>query len=414
MKRWAAADLIAWSVAHDIDVYLICATRGERGWAGRAEDNPGLAALGKIREAELREAAQVLGIHEVILLDYIDGDLDRADPAEAIGQIAYHVRRLQPQVVVTFDCFGAYGHPDHIAISQFTHAALVCAADRPTAIPAINCRTASPSCTGRSMRRTFVDQLKPIFGGTISMPVDGETREWTPFPEWSITTRLDATAHWQTVRRAVQCHRSQLPTLPDMDQLSDEQHQTLLGAAHPLSGVQLRQRRAQRGTRSVRRAALRHHATARIILHSGVTMFKRILLLSLMAAIALTACQTQRGSAKDMLPDVPNTTVVEGQTITQFLAKVADGAALAAANPRIDSAHSARGSVVDVLSRSGRRGAAHLHRQDLPAVRGHRRHHRSQCPDRSGELCELRAGPRPGRRASAMADASSRAPRRTR
>jgi hypothetical protein len=62
-------------------------------------------------------------------------------------------------------------------------------------------------------------------------------------------------------------------------------------------------------------------------------MFKRILLFSLIAAVALTACQTQKGSAKDMLPDVPNTTVVEGQTITQFLAKVADGAALAAANP---------------------------------------------------------------------------------
>jgi predicted small secreted protein len=64
-------------------------------------------------------------------------------------------------------------------------------------------------------------------------------------------------------------------------------------------------------------------------------MFKRIVLLTLLAAIALTACQTQRGSAKDMLPAVPNTTVVEGETITQFLAKVADGAALAAANPEL-------------------------------------------------------------------------------
>jgi hypothetical protein len=64
-------------------------------------------------------------------------------------------------------------------------------------------------------------------------------------------------------------------------------------------------------------------------------MFKRIFLLTLIAVIALTACQTQRGSAKDMLPSVPNTTVVEGQTITQFLAKVADGAALVAANPQL-------------------------------------------------------------------------------
>jgi len=64
-------------------------------------------------------------------------------------------------------------------------------------------------------------------------------------------------------------------------------------------------------------------------------MFKLMLLFTLIAVVTLTACQTQRGSAKDMLPDVPNSTVVEGQTITQFLAKVADGAALAAANPEL-------------------------------------------------------------------------------
>jgi hypothetical protein len=64
-------------------------------------------------------------------------------------------------------------------------------------------------------------------------------------------------------------------------------------------------------------------------------MCKRILLVSLMAAIALTACQMQKGSASAMLPDVPDTTVVEGQTVTQFLAKIADGAALAAANPQL-------------------------------------------------------------------------------
>ena len=64
-------------------------------------------------------------------------------------------------------------------------------------------------------------------------------------------------------------------------------------------------------------------------------MSKRILILSLMAVIVLTACQTQEGSARAMLPDVPDTTVVEGQTVTQFLAKLADGAALAAANPQL-------------------------------------------------------------------------------
>ena len=48
---------------------------------------------------------------------------------EAIGKIVTHIRRIKPQVVVTFASDGAYGHPDHIAIGQFTNAAIVCAAD---------------------------------------------------------------------------------------------------------------------------------------------------------------------------------------------------------------------------------------------------------------------------------------------
>jgi LmbE family N-acetylglucosaminyl deacetylase len=221
--------VIAWSAAQGIDVHLICATRGERGWAGRAEDNPGLDALGQIRETELREAAQVLGVHEVLLLDYIDGDLDQADPSEALGHIARHVRRIQPQVVVTFDCFGAYGHPDHIAVSQFTHAALVAAADRSYRDPDDQPPHRVAKLYWQVDAQSAVAEFKSLIGGTISLPVDGVTREWTPFPDWSISARLDATAHWQVVRRAVQCHRSQLPTLPDLDQLSDEQHQALWG-----------------------------------------------------------------------------------------------------------------------------------------------------------------------------------------
>src|SRR5581483_1711337 len=115
--------------AEGIQTSIVCATRGQVGWAGAPEENPGRAALGTIREAELRAAARVLGASEVCLLGYMDGELDRAAPAEIIGKLVRHIRRVRPQVVITFDPFGAYGHPDHIAISQFTAAALIAAAD---------------------------------------------------------------------------------------------------------------------------------------------------------------------------------------------------------------------------------------------------------------------------------------------
>src|SRR5512134_2537465 len=112
-----------------IETYLVTATRGERGWFGDEKEYPGPEALGKIREAELFNAAKELGICEVEFLDYIDGDLDQANPAEATAKIVSHLRRIQPDVVITFDPNGAYGHPDHIAICQLTTAAILTAAD---------------------------------------------------------------------------------------------------------------------------------------------------------------------------------------------------------------------------------------------------------------------------------------------
>src|SRR5262249_18982490 len=119
--------------SEDVEVFLITATRGDSGrYRGlRADDpqHPGPSALANIRETELRAAASALVIIEVSLLDFRDQQLDRANPREAVAAIVQHIRRVHPQVVVTFGPEGAYGHPDHIAISQFTTAATVAAAD---------------------------------------------------------------------------------------------------------------------------------------------------------------------------------------------------------------------------------------------------------------------------------------------
>src|SRR5579864_3851548 len=88
--------------AEGVETYLLTATRGERGWPSDPKDYPGLEGLGKIREAEVRAAAACLGIREVQFLDYIDGDLDQANTSEAVARIVAQVRRIRPQVVLTF------------------------------------------------------------------------------------------------------------------------------------------------------------------------------------------------------------------------------------------------------------------------------------------------------------------------
>src|SRR6476661_6076381 len=114
--------------AEGVETYLVTATKGERGRSGSAEPlTP--EEVGRLRHAELCAAARELGVREVSLLGYRDAELDRANPAEAIGRIVAHLRRVKPEVVLTFGPDGAYGHPDHIAISQLTTAAVIAAAD---------------------------------------------------------------------------------------------------------------------------------------------------------------------------------------------------------------------------------------------------------------------------------------------
>ena len=82
--------------AQGVETHLVCASRGERGWPNLV-DYPGPSAIGTLREQELENAVQKLGMRGLYFLDYIDGEVDRADPAEAIRKIATHIRRIMPQ-----------------------------------------------------------------------------------------------------------------------------------------------------------------------------------------------------------------------------------------------------------------------------------------------------------------------------
>jgi len=193
-----------------VETYLVCATRGERGWFDSEGPDPGLEGVAHIREEELRCAAEYLGIREVSFLDYIDGDVDQADPEEMIGKIVSHIRRIKPQIIVSFGPEGAYGHPDHIALSQFTNGALVCAADR-------NFVDVNVQPPHRVLKFYYmVDSLDIVgaankaFGG-ISMEVDGVTRHHVGWEDWQITTRLSNHEHLDKVQKAIRCHKSQLP-----------------------------------------------------------------------------------------------------------------------------------------------------------------------------------------------------------
>jgi LmbE family N-acetylglucosaminyl deacetylase len=220
--------------AEGVETYLVTATRGERGRFGSLGKGWDPVEVGRVREAELRAAATVLGIHEVALLNYPDGGVDQVDATTAARAVASHIRRIQPDVVVTFGPEGAYGHPDHIAISQFTTAATVCAADcgyrweggpEELSLPPHRARKLYYLAWRTSKWQAYQAALRKL----TSM-VDGIERQATPWPDWAVTTGIDTSAYWPVVWKAVCCHQTQMSIYERLESLTEDQQTALWGS----------------------------------------------------------------------------------------------------------------------------------------------------------------------------------------
>ena len=215
-----------------IETYLVTATRGERGRFGPQGERGDPVEVGRIREAELLEAAAVLGIREVSVLNFPDGAVDQVPAGTAIGAIVQHIRQLRPDVVVTFGSEGAYGHPDHIANSQFTTAAVISAADCSYSLED-RLHSLAPHRTAKlhylAWRKNKWDAYQAAFHRLTSR-VDGVERQAHPWPDWAVTTEINTTAFWPIVWKAVCCHRTQMSIYAHLEQLSEEQQMALWGS----------------------------------------------------------------------------------------------------------------------------------------------------------------------------------------
>jgi LmbE family N-acetylglucosaminyl deacetylase len=140
-ETFGTGGTLAYYARRGVKVYLVCATRGEAGEVDQ-EYLRGFKSIAERREHELRCAAGHLGLSGVYFLDYRDSGMPgspdnehpqalAAQPVEKVAaEVAHYIRKLRPQVVITFDPIGGYHHPDHIAIHKATTAAFGLAAER--------------------------------------------------------------------------------------------------------------------------------------------------------------------------------------------------------------------------------------------------------------------------------------------
>lgn len=210
-ESFGTGGVLAKCAAEGAEVPLVCATRGE---AGEVAD-PSLVQgqpLSSVREAELRCACQILGIRDLRFLDYVDGQLARVDPHEAVGKLVRIIRELRPQVMLTFGPDGIYGHPDHIAVSSWATAAFASAAD-PSRYPEHLAEGLKPHAVSKLyytvLTRNRVALMEREFG-PMEIELNGKKLSFFGWDDDQVTC-MDVSAYLETKMRAVQCHRTQVP-----------------------------------------------------------------------------------------------------------------------------------------------------------------------------------------------------------
>jgi N-acetyl-1-D-myo-inositol-2-amino-2-deoxy-alpha-D-glucopyranoside deacetylase len=159
----------------------------------------------------------------------------QADLDEAVRELVAILREVRPQVVVTYDSNGGYGHPDHIQAHRVTAAAFDAAADGSYAPELGEPWSASKlywSAVPRSMLQAGIDLLRE--SGDASGFFGVESAEDLPFgvPDEQVTTAVDASDHLEAKVAAMRAHRTQIAVDGPFFALSNNIGQRAFGIEH--------------------------------------------------------------------------------------------------------------------------------------------------------------------------------------
>lgn len=211
------------------NVTLICATNGD---VGTMEEKylHGYQSIAEVRLAELQCAAQILGLTRLYAFGYRDSgmpgspDNEHPDSLVAAGlddvvrRVTAVIREVRPQVVVTFDPYGGYGHPDHLRMHEATVGAFQAAPDPSRFADQIQ-DGLQPYTPQKLYYLTFDRRWLKLFVRLLvllrknprrlgqNQDIDLMAIAEHDFP---IHARIDTRDYFKLAEQAAQCHASQL------------------------------------------------------------------------------------------------------------------------------------------------------------------------------------------------------------
>ena len=219
-EGFGSGGALAMLVAGGARITLVCATNGD---VGEISD-PALATpetLAKVRQQELRRAMDVTGIADVRFLGYRDSGMDgtadnehpaclnKAEPETVVSKLVDITREIRPQILMTHDPSGGYGHPDHIAAHRHTQEARVAAGDEnyhATGEP-WNTPLLYYVCFPKSVFRGIWKKMVEL---GIEPPFARELADHIGSPDEEVTLTLDVKRYVDTKIASLECHRTQM------------------------------------------------------------------------------------------------------------------------------------------------------------------------------------------------------------
>jgi N-acetyl-1-D-myo-inositol-2-amino-2-deoxy-alpha-D-glucopyranoside deacetylase len=218
--------ILARYAAEGVWTILVTCTDGA---VGEISD-PALATpenLVEVRARELDESVRILRVSRLIKLGYRDSGMAgtsdnnhplsflQADFDQAVERVVRVVRDERPQIIVTYDERGGYGHPDHIRAHQVAVAAFEAAGDGarfPEAGQPWSPVKLYYAVVPRSAMRGFVERLR---AAGIDVPFGDRAdvaEEELPFgvDDERVTTTVDVSAYVEAKREALAAHRTQM------------------------------------------------------------------------------------------------------------------------------------------------------------------------------------------------------------
>lgn len=218
-----AAATCARYAAEGHEVTVLTCTGGERGEVLNPSFPQRVASMeemGRIRRAEMAEAARILGVQHR-WLGFVDSGMDAGalpqgcfalqPPDRVLERMVAHVRALRPHVIVTYDENGGYPHPDHIA----THRAAVVAFDA-AANPAVFPEAGDPWQPRKLYYVHIVtkDRVRALHDGLLHHGMDSPFSDW--LAGWDdagnrpVTARVRCEQYFERRNRALLAHASQV------------------------------------------------------------------------------------------------------------------------------------------------------------------------------------------------------------